>query len=234
VIDGAARHRSATATESIHSPGRGRLRPGRWPARAERQLRVGATLVGAASAALFAQATIRSDLQTHSLIGAVFCIEQVGVVIAYLARRRAQLVTHRWGDWLLAFGGTFGGVLFRPGGIHPHGGVEAGLWAQLLGLVIAMASFLALGRSFGFAAADRGLATRGPYAVVRHPIYSSYLLLQAGYLLQSISIRNAVVMLFASGCNVGRALVEERLRAPSEEYATYRSRVRWRLIPGIW
>jgi len=95
-------------------------------------------------------------------------------------------------------------------------------------------SFLALGRSFGFAAADRGLVRRGPYAIVRHPIYASYVVLQAGYLMQSISIRNALVMVFATGCNVGRVLAEERLLAENEQYDSYRARVRWRLLPGAW
>jgi protein-S-isoprenylcysteine O-methyltransferase Ste14 len=70
--------------------------------------------------------------------------------------------------------------------------------------------------------------------VVRHPIYASYVLLQLGYLLQSISVRNALVMVFASGCNVGRALAEDRVLATNEDYGAYRSRVRWRLVPGLW
>jgi hypothetical protein len=74
----------------------------------------------------------------------------------------------------------------------------------------------------------------GPYAVVRHPVYASYLLIQSGYLLQSISLRNAVVMVLASGCNVGRALVEERLLTGSSAYGAYRRRVRWRLVPCLW
>jgi protein-S-isoprenylcysteine O-methyltransferase Ste14 len=95
-------------------------------------------------------------------------------------------------------------------------------------------SFLALGRSFGFAAADRGLAIRGPYAVVRHPVYASYVVLQVGYLLQSIAIWNVLVMLLVTGCNVGRAVVEERLLATSEPYGAYRRQVRWRMVPRVW
>ena len=75
---------------------------------------------------------------------------------------------------------------------------------------------------------------RGPYAVIRHPIYASYVLLQLGYLLQSISVRNALVMLFASGCNVGRALAEERLLTHNGSYDAYRAEVRWRVLPGVW
>jgi protein-S-isoprenylcysteine O-methyltransferase Ste14 len=203
-------------------------------ARTDRLLRISTNLIGAVGAAFFAQATLRFYLQTHRLLGAAFFVEQMWVVVAYLIRRPARAASRRWGDWLLAFGGTFGGVLFRPVGAHPQWGVTTGLVVQLVGLGICVASFLTLGRSFGFVAADRGLVQRGPYAVVRHPIYASYLLLQFGYVLQSISLRNVLVMVFASGCNIGRAVVEDRLLATNFEYRAYRSRVRWRLIPGIW
>lgn len=97
-----------------------------------------------------------------------------------------------------------------------------------------MAALLTLGRSFGFAAADRGLVTAGPYAVIRHPMYTAYLLGQAGFVVQSLSIWNGAVLTLGCLCNVGRVLAEERLLVESGEYATYRRRVRWRMIPGIW
>ena len=208
--------------------------PERVSARSGQVLRVSVNLVGAVSAAYFARASLRFYLQTHRLIGAAFLVEQTWVEVAYLIRRPARAVTRRLGDWLLAFGGTFGGVLFRPVGAHPPWGVSIGLASQLLGLLICFGSFLILGRSFGFAAADRGLVSRGPYAVVRHPIYGSYLLLQFGYVLQSIAVWNAVVMLFVTACNIGRVLVEDRVLATSEHHETYRSQVRWRMLPGIW
>jgi protein-S-isoprenylcysteine O-methyltransferase Ste14 len=228
------------AAESGHAP---RSSVTRWARRLEetlstppidRVIRITANLIGAAGAALFAQATLHSYLETHQFFGPAFFAEQMWVVIAYLIRRPARVVSRRMRDWLLAFGGTFGGVLFRPDGAHPPWGLTAGLVVQLVGLAICITSFLALGRSFGFVAADRGLVQRGPYAIVRHPIYASYLFLQAGYLLQSISIRNALVMVFASGCNVGRAIAEDRMLATNDHYGDYRSQVTWRLIPGVW
>jgi protein-S-isoprenylcysteine O-methyltransferase Ste14 len=197
-------------------------------------IRISTSVVGAAGAAYFANVTLQFYLQTHRLIGAAFFVEQMWVVIAYLIRRPARMVSRRLGDWLLAFGGTFGGVLFRPIGAHPRWGVDIGLSVQLTGLAICVVSFLALGRSFGFAAADRGLVRRGPYAVVRHPIYASYLLLQSGYVLQSLSLWNALVMLMVTSCNVGRILAEDRLLATNEHYGAYRTEVRWRLLPGVW
>ncbi len=197
-------------------------------------IRTGANLVGALGAAYFAKAGLHNYEATHSLVGGAFLAVQLWVVAAYLIRRPAAVVSQRTTDWLLAFGGTFGGVLFRPSGSHPAWGVTTGGVLQLVGLAVCIASFLSLGRSFGFAAADRGLKRRGAYAVVRHPIYASYVLLLTGYVLQSTSVRNVLVMLFVIGCDVGRALAEERLLSGSSAYASYRATVRWRLLPGIW
>jgi len=199
-----------------------------------RVLRVAANLVGAAGAVLFVRAGLQYYLHTHSLVGALFVAEQLWIVVAFLVRRPARAVSQRLGDWLLAFGGTFGGVLFRPDGAHLHWGIVVGLSFQLAGLAVCVASFFALGRSFGFAPADRGLRTRGPYSIVRHPIYASYFLLQFGYVLQSISVRNALVLMFVCSCNVGRALAEERFLSVGADYDDYRTTVRWKLLPGVW
>ena len=191
-------------------------------------------LLGAASAAWFARASIEYYLHTHRLIGAAFVVEQAWFVVAFLVRRPPRAVGRHLGYWLLAAGGTFGGLLFRPTGAHPQWGVDAGLSLQVAGLVLAITSLAALGRSFGFVAADRGLVTRGPYAVVRHPLYVAYLLIQTGYLLQTVSVRNAIVLALATCCNVGRLIAEERVLSRSGEYQDYQRRVRWRMLPGIW
>jgi len=193
-----------------------------------------ANIVGAVGAAFFAAASLRFYLQTHRLIGAAFLGEQTWIVLAYLLRRPARAVSRRLDDWLLAFAGTFGGVLFRPSGAHPHWGVEWGLSLQLLGLAMCVTALLCLGRSFGFAAADRGLVVRGPYAVVRDPIYVAYSVLGLGYLLQSLSPWNVLVLTLITASNLGRAVVEERLLASNPQYGTYRLQVRWRILPGIW
>jgi protein-S-isoprenylcysteine O-methyltransferase Ste14 len=201
---------------------------------AGRLLRICANLVGAVSAAFFSYSFLHFYLESHRLIGVVFFGQQTLVAVAYLIRRPARSVSRRPDDWLLAFGGTFAGVLFRPEGAHTAWGLQTGLVLQLVGAAIAVASLLTLGRSFGFAAADRGVVIRGPYRVVRHPMYAAYLLLQSGYLLQSLSVHNAIVLLFGTACNAGRALAEERLLGGNEEYIAYRTQVRRRIIPGLW
>ncbi|MDE3064263.1 MAG: isoprenylcysteine carboxylmethyltransferase family protein [Acidobacteriota bacterium] len=210
------------------------MEPQFLPAPILRLIRIAVNIVGATGAAYFAVATLHVFFSTHRPIGIAFFVVQMWVVVAYLIRRPATVVTRRPGDWLLAFAGTFGGVLLRPDGAHPAWGVSLGLALQLVGLVICLAAFLSLGRSFGFAAADRGLVRRGPYAIVRHPIYFSYLFLQAGYLIQSLSVATALVVALVTSCNVGRALAEERILAGDAAYGEYQRRVRWRLIPGVW
>jgi protein-S-isoprenylcysteine O-methyltransferase Ste14 len=210
------------------------IEPAFLPPAMVRLLRISVNIAGATGAAYFAIATFEDYLENHRLLGVAFVAVQMWVVVAYLVRRPATLVSRRPGDWLLAAGGTFGGVLVRPEGVHPAWGVDLGLALQVIGLVLCAISFAALGRSFGFAAADRGLRRRGPYALVRHPIYASYIFLQFGYLAQSISVRNALVVAFVLGCNVGRALAEERVLAASGPYLEYEHRVRWRLVPGLW
>jgi protein-S-isoprenylcysteine O-methyltransferase Ste14 len=213
------------------------IRPRDRPSRDRRigvVVRVAVNLAGAAGAAFFARASLLYYLHTHRLVGVAFLVEQAWFVVAFLVRRPARTTAGSLGPWLLAAGGTFGGLLFRPTGAHPAWGVAAGLVLQLAGLALAVTALVVLGRSFGFVAADRGLVTRGPYAVVRHPVYAAYIVIQAGYLVQSISARNVAVLVFATGCNIGRAVVEERVLAGSADYGAYRQRVRWRLVPGLW
>jgi protein-S-isoprenylcysteine O-methyltransferase Ste14 len=189
---------------------------------------------GALVAALFARRYFLYYLDSGRLIGVAFFVQQMWIMIAFLARRSPRAVSRRLGDWILAFAGTFGGVLLQPSGAHYHWGLDAGLVLQLIGLSISVASLLALGRSFGSVAADRGVVRRGPYAVVRHPLYAGYLVVLLGYVLQSISWWNVTVMVFLVACDVSRAIVEERLLATSGEYRDYQRQVAWRLLPGVW
>src|SRR5215470_10016091 len=110
-----------------------------------RVTRVVVNLCGAVCAAYFARATLAYFLATHRLIGGLFLVEQAWFVVAFLIRRPprpasatesgARLGT-RLAPWLLAAGGTFGGLLLRPSGLHPRWGLDLGFALQLTGLLI--------------------------------------------------------------------------------------------------
>jgi len=200
----------------------------------DRVVRIAVNLAGAALAAWFAKASIEYFVQTHRLIGGLFCVEQAWFVVAFLIRRPASAVSQHLTSWLLAAGGTFGGLLLRPAGVHDIWGVRVGFVLQVAGLVLVIGSLMALGRSFGFVAADRGVVTRGPYAVIRHPVYASYVLIQVGYLLQAVSWRNVAVVICVTACNIGRISTEEKILSGSAAYRNYRQVVRFRFVPGLW
>lgn len=200
----------------------------------DRLIRIGINVAGAASAVYFARASVLFYLHTGSLIGGLFIIEQAWFIVAFLIRRPGREVSHSPASWLVAYGGTFGGLLLRPEGDHLPGAVSAGFALQLAGVLLALVALAFLGRSFGLVAADRGVRTGGPYRIVRHPVYVSYLLIQSGYVLQAISLRNVLILAVTTACNIARIAAEERVLSRDGDYQAYRQRVRWRAIPYLW
>ncbi len=61
-----------------------------------------------------------------------------------------------------------------------------GLVLVVLAACLSLASLLSLGRRFGVFPALRGLATKGPYRIVRHPMYLAYVL--GGHRLQPAGV----------------------------------------------
>jgi protein-S-isoprenylcysteine O-methyltransferase Ste14 len=190
-------------------------------------------LAGAALSVYLLLPNLRFFAQTGSLIGLVFLVQQVWVAAVFVIRRPPRSVSRRPLDWIAAYAGWFTSFLVRPDGHHAAWGVAVGFWVQIVGLALWAWAFSKLARSYGIVAANRGLVTSGPYSIVRHPLYTAYIIGGVGYLMQSASIRNLVVDLIAVGWQVVRIAAEER-HLDGPEYAAYRARTRWRLFPGIW
>lgn len=194
---------------------------------------VGGNALGAAFAAYLLRPNLQFFLRTHEPIGLVFAIQQAWVAAVFLTRRTPRTVSRRARDWVAAYAAWFTSFLVRPGGYQPTWGVTAGLWVQLAGLLLWTWAFAKLARSYGIVPADRGLVTRGPYRFVRHPLYAAYMVGGIGYLMQSLSAWNVGVDVVAVAWQVVRISAEERhLDGPA--YLAYRTRVRWRLFPGLW
>lgn len=123
---------------------------------------------------------------------------------------------------------------------------EVPLWVELLGGVGVFAAcvmFYWVLRENSFAAPvvklqeKRGqrVITTGPYAYVRHPMYSSALLMFPSLALMLGSWWGLVVAGFIAILFVVRTALEDRLlRRELDGYADYATRVRFRLIPGVW
>lgn len=161
-----------------------------------------------------------------------FAIEQALLVGMFLTRRRSQATSTRPFDWVVAVGGWLP-LLMRPQ--DGAGTTELiGTAVQLGGLVAASVGFCYLGRSFGVVAANRGLKVNGPYRLVRHPIYFAHFVTTSGFLVANFSGWNAALFAFFVACQVARIQAEERVLSDTADYAAYRARVRWRLLPGVF
>jgi hypothetical protein len=102
---------------------------------------------------------------------------------------------------------------------------------QAVGVAGWAVSLSYLGRSFGIVAADRGLVARGPYAVVRHPIYAFEALFFVGYMIAVPEPRTFLIIGAWAALQVLRILREEAI---IEGYSEYKTRVRWRILPFVW
>jgi len=75
----------------------------------------------------------------------------------------------------------------------------------------------------------------GPYAIVRHPMYSSVLVMYTASPLALGSYWALIPAFFIIVVIVARIFNEERvLKKDLEGYVEYTHKVRYRLIPGIW
>ena len=116
-------------------------------------------------------------------------------------------------------------------------GIAAVLLA-IIGLATTLWARAALGRNWSGTIAfkqDHELIQSGPYAWVRHPIYSGLLLMFLGTAVESARPAGFVFLAAAFVVFVLKSQAEEQLmlRHFPDAYAQYRRRVR-ALIPGVW
>ena len=123
----------------------------------------------------------------------------------------------------------------------PHGAQRTlstfGAVLAVVGGAIAVWSSRLLGRGFTLfpqPLASGELVDRGPYRVVRHPIYSAGLLIFTGYALYAgviaLAVTAALGVVWALKARVEEGFLRERYPG----YADYASRVRFRLVPFVY
>jgi protein-S-isoprenylcysteine O-methyltransferase Ste14 len=110
----------------------------------------------------------------------------------------------------------------------------AGLVLVVVASCLSLAGLFTLGRWFGNRPALRGLATTGPYRLVRHPMYLSYVLADIGYNLREWNVGTVLLVLIGWAALVYRIRAEERVLSQDPGWLRFRDRVRSRLIPGLW
>lgn len=109
-----------------------------------------------------------------------------------------------------------------------------GLVLVTLSACLSLASLLALNRRSGVRPALRGLATRGPYRRVRHPMHLVYVVAGVGYNLGEWNLGTALTVVAGWASPLYRIHAEERAPSRDPGWPFYVARVRDRLLPGLW
>ncbi len=176
-------------------------------------------------------------MANFTLIDWIYVLSNVLVLVIALARRPAQeqdrsiaamaavIVSYAYPYALVAVLRWFPGHEAWPAG---------GLALVIVGAVGSLAGLLSLGRFFGVRPALRGVATRGVYRLVRHPLYLSYVIADIGYNLQEWNYGTIILVAAGWAAMIYRIRAEERMLSRDSNWAAYIAHVRYRLVPGIW
>lgn len=173
-------------------------------------------------------------LRTGHVTGLLLVAGESLVVVLTIVRRRAIVVDRSAAAAVLTSISLVGPVLLRTFDGAPLAPDAITAMLSALGLSLVVAGKIALGRSFGLVPANRGVVVRGPYVLVRHPIYTGYLITHIGFLMAHPAAWNVAVIVLADTALVLRALVEERILKGDAAYQQYCQRVGWHLVPGVF
>jgi protein-S-isoprenylcysteine O-methyltransferase Ste14 len=173
-------------------------------------------------------------LHTGQVTGLLLLASESLVVVMTVARRRAQAVDRSVAAAVLTAVSLIGPPLVRAADVAPLAPDAATVILSAIGLGLVLVGKIALGRSFGLVPANRGVVVRGPYSMVRHPIYTGYLITHIGFLMAQPTPWNAGVFVVADVALVLRALMEERILSADVDYQQYCRKVGWHLVPGVF
>ena len=195
-------------------------------------------LIGkAAIVALFTMMAVRLGmdfLETGRLTGLLLVASEALVVVLTVFRRDALAVDRSVRARVLTAIALMGPPLVRPAHVEPFASELITVAVSAIGLVVVIGGKMSLGRSFGLMPANRGIVSSGLYRLVRHPIYLGYLITHVAYLAANPTAWNVVVLVTADLGLMARAVCEEGTLARDPEYVAYQSRVRWRVVPGLF
>ena len=174
---------------------------------------------------------------TFTVVDWIYVLQHLLVLGIALTRRPPELKDHSLPSSaavVIAYAYPYAQVAYLRWSPGDPAWPAGGLVLVTLAAFLSLASLLSLGRRFGVWPAFRGLVTRGPYRLVRHPMYLAYVVADIGYNLQEWNPGTALMVTAGWLSLVFRIHAEERILAQDAGWPPYASMVRYRLIFGIW
>jgi protein-S-isoprenylcysteine O-methyltransferase Ste14 len=183
---------------------------------------------------LFARLVARISLSlTLQPYNAMVLLSEGLVAYFVIVRRPARNISLRPLDWAVALACTALAMFVEAGG-QPLLPSIVGIIFMFFGLCLAIWAKLSLRRSFGIAAANRGAIVIGPYRFVRHPMYTGYIIIYVGFLLNNPLLWNFCVYGLTTLLLVVRLRAEENILMSDPVYLSYSDGVRFRLFPALF
>ena len=173
-------------------------------------------------------------LETGRITGLFLLLSEAIVVALTLVRRSARALDRSMKARVLTTVSVLGPPLLAPAAVAPLAPEVVTVAISCAGLAVVIAGKVTLGRSFALLPANRGVVSTGLYHVVRHPIYMGYLVTHIAFLAASPSLWNIVALVVADAALLARAVCEEQTLAKDPAYQEYQTRVRWRVVPGLF
>jgi protein-S-isoprenylcysteine O-methyltransferase Ste14 len=173
-------------------------------------------------------------LRTHHVTGLFLLVSEALVVVLTIFRRRAHTIDRTLQASVATIVSMVGPPLLRAGGVEPLVPDHVTAALSTAGLALVIVGKVVLGRSFGLVPANRGVVAQGPYTLMRHPIYTGYLITHVGFLAAHPTPMNVMVVVISDTALIVRALLEERVLNQDEQYRAYCARVGWHLMPGVF
>jgi protein-S-isoprenylcysteine O-methyltransferase Ste14 len=174
---------------------------------------------------------------TFTIIDWIYVLQHLMVLGIALTRRPPEVQNRSLPSNIsvvIAYAYPYAQVLYLRWILGDPAWPEGGLVLVMLAACLSLTSLLSLGRRFGVRPALRGLATRGPYRFVRHPMYLSYVIADIGYNLQEWNFGTALLVMAGWASLLYRIYAEERILSQDSGWSAYVSLVRYRIIPGLW
>jgi len=173
-------------------------------------------------------------LNTGRVTGLLLLASETLVVVLTVVRRSAAIVDRSLRARILTMVSTLGPPLLAPAATLALLPQPATVFISCIGLAVVIAGKMTLGRSFALLPANRGVVSSGIYGIVRHPIYSGYLITHVAFLLANPTLWNVVALVAADTALLARAVCEEDTLAKDPAYREYQTRVRWRVAPRLF
>jgi protein-S-isoprenylcysteine O-methyltransferase Ste14 len=163
------------------------------------------------------------------------CMVLIVSTILFIIRRPAKTRIGSWSSRIIAIVGSWlmPALIILPLTWTP----DWLLTVTTAGLVLAHGllfwALITLRRSFSIFPEARALIRTGPYALLRHPLYATYLFIYPMFLLPRLSVLAVVITVLGIACEIRRAHDEEKvLGAAFPDYTEYAAQTP-RFVPRL-